>query len=447
MTLAPFTRSQKKTLFLSALGGVLEFYDFIIYIFLAPIIEKVFFSGNSSSVATLKTLAIFSIGYLLRPLGGIIFSHFGDRYGRKVVFLLTVIFMALPSFGIALLPTPAQIGLASPILLLICRMMQGLALGGEIPAAITFVAEHVPLNRRGFALSTLFFGINMGLLLGSLVTSILTSFLTENEILTYGWRLPFLLGGIFGLASISVRRYLQETAAFTALKKQDLQEFPFASLMRSSSKKVLECVMLVAIGGVSVFFYLYWPQYLHQYFQYDFAQLMRINTMATLVLNISILIGGLLCDRFGSRTLYLIGITCLVLVTYPLFTLLSYHSMTLVMITYFSFSLLFGFIPACYCVMLTEAFPTAIRYSGVATSYNLAYAFFGGFSPIICTLAISTFNSVLAPAAYLILVAILSGMTCFLGRERFQSLKGSLSQKESMNASIMPIGISPNDSR
>ena len=145
--------AQKKVLVLSSLGGVLEFFDFIIYIFLVPYIEKLFFASDSSYITTLKTLAVFSVGYLVRPLGGVIFSHFGDRYGRKVVFLLTVLFMAVPSFGIGILPTASQIGSLAPILLLIFRLMQGLALGGEIPAAITFISEHVDEKKRGIAMA------------------------------------------------------------------------------------------------------------------------------------------------------------------------------------------------------------------------------------------------------------------------------------------------------
>src|SRR3990167_10463906 len=217
-----FTKQQKKVLLLSSLGGVLEYYDFIIYIFLAPFIEKIFFAESTSYVATLKTLAIFSVGYLIRPLGGILFSHFGDRHGRKVVFLLTVVLMAVPSFAIGLLPTTAYIGIAAPILLLIFRMMQGLALGGEIPAAITFVSEHVDIRQRGTALAILFFGINLGLLLGSLVTTIITTLLPESAMLAFGWRIPFIIGGFFGVATLFLRRYLHETTAFIALRQQDV---------------------------------------------------------------------------------------------------------------------------------------------------------------------------------------------------------------------------------
>lgn len=409
-----FTKEQKKVLFLSSLGGVLEFYDFIIYIFLAPIIEKIFFADNSSYIATLKTMAIFSIGYLLRPIGGILFSHFGDRYGRKVVFLLTVVFMAVPSFAIGLLPTTTQIGIAAPILLLIFRMMQGLALGGEIPAAITFVSEHVPEKKCGFALATLFFGINIGLLLGSLITTIMSSVLSPQEVLAYGWRIPFLIGGIFGIAAIFLRRYLHETSAFIAMGKNELQRIPVVTLMRNASKQVLKGIFLVSIGSVTVFLFLYWPQYLHQYMNYDFNALMKINTLGTLVLNIAILIGGVLTDRLGSRKLYLIGSSLIILLTYPLFCLFNMQNMTLVIISYVIFSCLFGAIPSTYSVMLTRLFPTPIRYSGIAMSYNLAYAIFGGLSPIICTLAIHWLDNILAPAIYVTGMAMISWTVCYL---------------------------------
>lgn len=409
------TSSQKKMLFLSSLGGVLEFYDFIIYIFLSPFIEKVFFSGGSAYLATLKTLAIFAVGYLLRPLGGIIFSHFGDRYGRKVVFLLTVILMAVPSLAIGLLPTTSEMGVVSPILLLIFRMMQGLALGGEIPAAITFVSEHVDQRRLAFANATLFFGINTGLLLGSFVTTVLTSMLTEQEMFSFGWRIPFLLGGIFGVASIFLRRYLHETTAFKALKRQQVAPIPFVTLMRDHWRNVLQGTCLVSIGAVTIFLYLYWPQYLTKYFHYDFSTIMRINTIGTLILNVMILLGGWFSDRIGYHRLYLMIALSIIVFTYPLFLLFNLHSVMWVMVSYTLFSILFGFIPGTYCAMIAMLYPTAVRYSGIAMSYNLAYAFIGGLSPLICTLLIHWFDSLMAPALYLILVACSGFIACIIG--------------------------------
>ncbi len=406
------SKDQKRMLFLTALGGVLEFYDFIIYIFLAPFIEALFFASSSSYIATLKTLAIFSIGYLLRPLGGILFSHFGDRYGRKTVFLLTVIFMAIPALGIGLLPTAAQIGTLAPLLLLLLRMMQGIALGGEIPAAMTFVSEHISYERRGFALATLFFGINAGLLLGSLVTTLLTYFLDHATILAYGWRIPFLLGGIFGVISLYLRRYLHETAAFKTIAAHDVERVPLIRVLKNYRRSVLTGFSLVAAGSATIFFYLYWPQYLHQQFNYPLNQLMLINTAATLLLNGVILLGGNAVDQYGARKIYLLGAALLLLTTFPLFWLFA-HGLQGVILSYAIFTCLFCFIPAAFSKMLGQLFPTPVRYTGIALSYNLAFALVGGLSPLICTFVIHAFNNPFAPAGYLWTVVLLSGLGCY----------------------------------
>lgn len=404
---------QKRLLFLSSLGGALEFYDFIIYIFLSPIIEKVFFASSSASIATLKTLAIFSVGYLIRPLGGVLFSHFGDRYGRKVTFLLTIVGMAAPSLAIGLLPTTAQIGEAAPLLLLLFRMMQGLALGGELPAAITFIAEHAPSNQRAFSLATLFFGVNFGLMLGSLVSSALSTLLSQTEILAFGWRIPFLFGGVVGTIAVYLRRHLRETAAFNAMIPSDRQKVPLITLLKTCSREVALGFSLVSIGSVTVFLYLYWPQYLFKYMHYNYADLMQINTFGTLVLSVTILLGGWIADRIGYKQTYLLSAISLIALTYPLFYVFHLHNINWVMFSYMIFSIFFGLIPSAYASMISQLFPTSIRYSGVALSYNLAYAIIGGLSPIICTLAIEYLKDPFAPAYYVMIIATFAAITCW----------------------------------
>lgn len=414
--LPALTTRQKKVLCLSALGGVLEYYDFVIYLFLAPFIEKIFFSSSSPYVATLKTLAIFAAGYFVRPLGGLVFSHFGDKYGRKVVFLLTVVFMAIPSFAMGFLPSSAQAGAIAPTLILLFRLMQGLALGGEIPASITFVSEHVPRERQGFALATLFFGINLGLLLGSLMTTLLTHYFSEEVILAYAWRIPFIIGGFFGLVAIYLRRYLHETAAFAGLRQQELVSVPVFYLARFYWRQVVQGSCLVALGAVTIFFYLYWPQYLHQNLHYNLAEMMQINTMGTVVLNLVIIFGGLISDRLGYRRVYMACALALGVVTYPLFVMLTMQSVTWVIVSYIVFSSIIGFIPSSYAAIISSLYPTQVRYSGIALSYNAAFATFGGLSPVICTILIHSFHSILAPAYYIIFVTMLAFTACYLGR-------------------------------
>ena len=244
----------------------------------------------------------------------------------------------------------------------------------------------------------------------------MTAVLSHDEVLAYGWRIPFIIGGFFGIASIFLRRYLHETAAFAALRQQDVQRVPLITLMRHSWLEVLQGMLMVALGSVTVFFYLYWPQYLHQYLHYDFDTLMRVNTAGTLVLNFMILGGGLLADRYGFRNIYLLCTALLIVLTYPLFLLFDLHSMSWVICSYMIFSILFGLIPSSYSAVLCSLFPTPVRYSGIAMSYNLAYAIFGGLSPVICTIAIQVFDSVLAPAYYVIFIAMLAGGACYLGR-------------------------------
>jgi MHS family proline/betaine transporter-like MFS transporter len=322
--------------------------------------------------------------------------------------MLTILFMALPSLAIGCLPTSQSFGEMAAVLLLVFRLMQGLALGGEIPAAITFVAEYVDPGRRGWALAVLFFGINLGLMLGSLISSMLSSHLNEPSILAWGWRVPFILGGLFGFISLLLRRHLHETKAFVDLKPEDKARIPFLSLIKSHTPAVIIGFFLVGIGSVTVFMFLYWPTYLSQYMGYDFAMVLRLNTMATLMLSVTILLGGWIGDRIGFLRVYLACAVVLILCTYPLFHIFTWKSTQWLFGAYLLFSFIFGFIPSSYSSLLSMIFPTSVRYSGVALSYNLAYALIGGLSPVLCTILIKKTGDVLAPAYYVMFISFLS---------------------------------------
>jgi MFS family permease len=196
----PLTSSDYRTLGLSALGGTLEFYDFVIYVFFAAVVGKLFFPADMPEwLRMLQTFGIFAAGYLARPVGGIIIAHYGDVIGRKRMFTLSIFLMAVPTLVIGLLPTYASIGVAAPILLLLMRTLQGAAIGGEMPGAWVFVAEHVPANRYSFGVGSLTAGITGGILLGSLMGIFINSVYAPEEVAGYAWRIPFILGGVFGL--------------------------------------------------------------------------------------------------------------------------------------------------------------------------------------------------------------------------------------------------------
>src|SRR5258708_1828986 len=208
-----------KTLSLATLGGLLEFYDFIIFVFFANTIGQLFFPPEIPEwVRQFQTFGIFAAGYLARPLGGVVMAHVGDLRGRKQVFTLSIFLMALPTLGIGLLPTYAKLGNLAPVLLLLLRILQGVAVGGEVPGAWVFVSEHVRPSRVGMACGILTAGLTGGILLGSLVATTLNIVITQDQLTAYGWRIPFLLGGAFGLLSMHLRRLLAETPVFEELK-------------------------------------------------------------------------------------------------------------------------------------------------------------------------------------------------------------------------------------
>ncbi len=212
-------RGEIRTLVLASLGGALEFYDFVIFVFFIAVLGKLFFPSSMPDwLRQLQTFGIFAAGYLARPLGGIVMAHFGDRHGRKRVFTFSVLLMAVPTLIIGLLPTYRSIGIAAPLLLLAMRLLQGVAIGGEAPGGWVFVAEHAPEGRRGLAIGLLTSGLTFGILLGSLVASGLNLMLTQAQIAATFWRLPFLLGGLFGLGAMLLRQWLAETPVFEEIR-------------------------------------------------------------------------------------------------------------------------------------------------------------------------------------------------------------------------------------
>ena len=215
----PFAPGEMRALALASLGGVLEFYDFVIFVFFALVIGRLFFpAGQPDWLRQIETFGLFAAGYASRPLGGILMAHHGDRHGRKRVFTLSVLLMAVPTLLIGLLPTYAAIGPLAPLLLLAMRILQGAAIGGEAPGGWVFVAEHAAAGRVGLAVGLLTGGLTGGILLGSLTAAVMNASLSPAQIASGWWRLPFLAGGLFGFAAMALRRRLEETPVFAALR-------------------------------------------------------------------------------------------------------------------------------------------------------------------------------------------------------------------------------------
>ena len=405
-------RQDYKTLTLAALGGALEFYDFIIFVFFAAVMGELFFPADMPEwLRQVQTFGIFAAGYLARPLGGIVMAHFGDLVGRKKMFSLSILLMALPTLGMGLLPTYASIGIAAPLLLLLMRVLQGAAIGGEVPGAWVFVAEHVPRRRIGFACGTLTAGLTVGILLGSLVATVINTTLSQQTIAEGGWRVPFLLGGIFGLVAMYLRRWLQETPIFIEMqaRKALAEELPLKSVVLNHRKEVVVSMLLTWLlsAGIVVVI-LMTPTYLQKQFGIAPALSLQANSIATIMLIAGCITAGLAADRFGASKTFIVGSLLLAGCSWLFYRTVGEHpEMLFACYALVGFSV--GVVGAVPYVMV-RAFPAEVRFTGISFSYNVAYAIFGGLTPIFVTLIMKL--TPLAPAYY---VLALSGIGLLLG--------------------------------
>ena len=409
--MASLGRSQVKVLSLSALGGVLEFYDFIIFIYFASSIGALFFPPTMPEwLRQIETFSIFAAGYLVRPVGGIVMAHFGDTRGRKKMFTFSIFLMAVPTLIIGLIPTYADIGIYAPLILLLLRMLQGAAIGGEVPGAWVFVAEHVTKKHVSFACAALTAGLTGGILLGAMVAVGIHSFYTPEEILAVGWRVPFIFGGLFGLFAVMLRQWLHETPVFQTMQAEiKRSELPLKRVLREHRPAVILTAMASWVLAASIVtMILMTPTLLQTLFKVPPKIALEANTIATVCLTIGCLVFGALAGKFGVGKVMLFGSTGLILSS-----LLLYQQMA---ISYDHIALLYGLngffvgVIALAPSIGVLSFPPEVRFSGLSFSYNITYAILGGLTPIFISLLLP-FSS-MAPAYY---VASLGVLNFFIG--------------------------------
>jgi MFS family permease len=407
-----------KTLSLAALGGALEFYDFIIYAFFAVVISKVFFPpGTADWLALVQTWGLFAVAYFARPLGGIIMAHFGDRSGRKRMFTLSVLLMAIPTLLIGYLPTYAEAGHWAPLALLVLRILQGAAVGGEVPGAWTFVSEHVPDRRVGFACGVLTAGLTIGILLGSLIATAVNKIYTPAEVLDFAWRYPFRIGGAFGLLAVFLRFLLAETPVFEELRRRNelIRGLPLAEVLAGHGRSVVVSMLLTwVLTAAIVVVILMTPGLMQKLYSIAPADALAANSVATLSLAIGCIVYGFAADRFGAARVVLIGCAVLFVAVYLLYygvRAAPQYLDSLYAIAGFCVGVV-GVVPT----LLVRAFPPAVRFSGISFAYNVAYAIFGGLTPIFLGFVLQW--QPMAPAHYVAALCIVGIATAaFISRQ------------------------------
>ncbi|CAM5236720.1 Sialic acid transporter NanT [Streptomyces violaceorubidus] len=409
----------KRAVGASALGNCMEWFDFGVYSYLAATLGKVFFPGASPAAQVISSFATFAAAFVVRPLGGLVFGPLGDRVGRQKVLATTMIMMALGTFSIGLIPSYATIGIAAPILLLLARMVQGFSTGGEYGGATTFVAEYSPDRRRGFLSSWLDFGTFVGYALGSALVTVLNLSLTDDQMLAWGWRLPFLIAGPLGVIGLYMRLKLEESPAF----QQQLDEHEkglaqesagseFKTIVREHWRPLLVCMGLVLLYNVTNYMVtgdlpMYQTETLDR--SSGFSDVLVLIGMVWIVLLITFL--GRLSDHVGRRPLYATGAAAMIVLAVPAFLLLKADGVWAPVAGVLLLSTLLACFAAPSAATLPALFPTAVRYAAMAIGFNFAVAAFGGTTPLVAEALVSISGDDLMPAYYLMVAGAIGLVT------------------------------------
>lgn len=398
------SRSQWRVVTLASFGGSLEYYDFIIYGIFAEYIARQFFPASDPNVSLILSFSVLALGFLARPLGGVILSWLGDRYGRRPVFLGSLFATTISTILIGLLPSYASWGLAAPILLVALRLVQGICLGGELPGALTYAAEAAP-ERAGLACGVIILCINVGVLVATLVNLGLQYALPPADVASYGWRIAFLLGGLIGCISYALRRSLEESPEF--LRMHAVATNPIGELIREHGRALLTAAAVVGVvGGFNGMLYGFVPAYLVQTLHYSASETALAMTTALVVSSAGLIIAAWAGD-YWPRHLVLRGGAVLLLAALPLWSVIASGGQNLVLLLgllSLAFSVCSGIWPSIVATM----FPTRVRFSGIALSYNISVTILSGFAPLAAALMISRTGLASAPAYYVAACTLLT---------------------------------------
>ena len=401
---------------LASLGGTLEFYDFVIFgVFARDIAAAVF--PNASPIASLMaSFATFAVGYLARPFGGIVLAHYGDRYGRRKVFLWSVFVMSAATLGMGLVPSYAQWGVAASLLMVVLRLLQGFCLGGELPGALTYVVETAP-RIAPLVCGVVFACVTMGVAAATAVSLLVRTWLDPALVLVYGWRIAFVIGGLGGVLSFVLRRSLEESSEFEKMRSLASRQ-PFVELLRTHRTHVLVgCALLAGTGCFNGLFFSHLPAYLAGVLQYDPKQAVFSQTVGVIASAIGILATGWIGDRIPPRYLLRTGVTLLLVFAYPFYLALESRSVNLTLLLVLA-GLAAGLTNGSFAVLLTDLFPTRIRFTGVALGFNVSFTLFSGTAPLVATSLIGGTGQMASPA-FLMMACALIALISSLWVERY----------------------------
>lgn len=406
-------KSDFKLFIATAIGNVFEMFDFFVFVFLSPIIASLFFPSHIPGLSLIFTYLTITISYLVRPIGGIVLGNLGDKYGRKSVFTISILCTAIPCLVIGFLPTYQQIGYLATSILVISRVFQGFSSGAELPGAITFIAEKYSHKNYYYYCAWIPFGANLSIALGSLLVKLMISSISQNSLYTYGWRIPFLLGGLLAFIGFYIRRQIGDTSQFEMLKsKKQLQKVPVASLFyKHKTSLVLSTLIALVVSIITSIFHLFLPTLFTRYLHLSIENSVGISAAGAFTLAVFILLVASLTNKYNPIKIMRLSLVGLIIVfSLILGNWLKLNTVLNLYLAVIVISILIAGVNGVYSGIFVELFPTEVRYSGVAVSFTLATTLGAGLAPLWTSLIMKTFNSY----SCIVLVCLIITIVCLI---------------------------------
>ncbi|TCL03196.1 MFS transporter [Sodalis ligni] len=406
------SQDMRKVALASAVGTMIEYYDFTLYTTsTALVFNKIFFPNNDPLIGSLAAFATYFVGYCARPLGGILFGHFGDRLGRKIMLLITLTIMGFGTFLVGIIPPYAQIGNWAPIILVILRVLQGIGIGGEYGGGMTMMVEHAPPHRRGFFSSLVHIGVPAGFLLPIVLIGVLNSVMSQENFLSWGWRIPFLLSVILLALGVFIRFHIEETPAFKrVLQAGETVKIPVFDAVRNHHSNVIYGIgAKIAESGLFNIYAVFAISYCVNVLQLPSQLILNGVLLACLLECFTLPIFGALSDSFGRRKVYIAGMIFQALLAYPFFLMLNSGAVGLIYLAIAAgLALGHGSVYGAQGAFFSELFPANIRYSGLSLVQQIGPILGGGISPLVATALLIQYHNYNMVAVYMIAIALLS---------------------------------------
>lgn len=403
-------QARKKAVTAAGIGNFVEWFDFVLYAQFAAIIAVHFFPSDNPTSGLLATFAVFALGFLARPIGGVLFGHYGDKHGRKKALSLAVLLMSVATLAIGLTPTYASIGIAAPVLLTIWRVCQGLSAGGEYAGSSSFVIEFAPKGKQALYGSINPIATALGIIAGAVVGLLMTQLMDPDVVNSWGWRIPFMIAGPLGIIGLYLRNKVEETPEFQSIQNQikDVKHAPLVEAFQTSKMNMLTLFGWASVNGLG--FYMltgYMITFMTNAAQMDRPQALTVYIIALILFSFACYFAGKLIDKIGVGIVAVTSAVVMGLIIVPAFKLLNAGDLFNSILGLSLFGIVMGFICTITPLLMVTLFPARIRYSASALAYNLAYGLLGGTAPYIATYLIAETGNNLAPAYYVVIVTVI----------------------------------------